>query len=376
MSGNNVGAPPQPEEIEVTLFGPGYGECVLLHLGYNEWVIIDSCLDRTKRPPVLDYLRNLGLDPVQCVQLLVATHWHDDHIGGLGTIIQQCQAARFVCSGALKSTEFLTLVRAASTNSMMRRSGVKEFSDVLDTLEARSQTKHRLPVPTLASAHKILWNTSHTTGRAFVSEMRSLSPSDAAITRTQLEIAALLPKPHEPKRRVSPRSPNHAAVVVWATAGQATMLFGSDLEESGESDSGWIAILDSPLRPTSKASLFKVPHHGSATADHPRVWTDLLDDRPHAILTPFVLGRIVLPQLSDVTRLNAQTPNAFITAKPKERPGHLRSSIVEKTIKETVRAIRELPSAAGFIRLRCKALDPVPNWSVQLFPTALPLSNW
>ena len=88
MNGSNYGVPPQANEIEVSLFGPGYGECVLLHLGFSDWVIVDSCLNKDKSPPVLEYLRALGQDPAQVVKLVVATHWHDDHIGGLGVLFK------------------------------------------------------------------------------------------------------------------------------------------------------------------------------------------------------------------------------------------------------------------------------------------------
>lgn len=212
------------DEIEVSLFGPGYGECVLLHLGFSDWIIVDSCLNRDKRPPVLEYLRALGQDPAQIVKLVVATHWHDDHIGGLGMLFKECQSARFACSGALNSLEFLTLVKAASVNSMMRTSGVKEFSDVVDTLEQRSKSRSRLGSPTLASANKILWERHKINGQSFGAEIRSLSPSDSAVTRTQFDIASLFPKVHEPKRRVSPRSPNHSAVALWVTAGDSRIL--------------------------------------------------------------------------------------------------------------------------------------------------------
>jgi hypothetical protein len=361
----------------VSLFGPGYGECVLLHLGLSDWVIVDSCLNKDKRPPVLEYLRALGQDPAQVVKLVVATHWHDDHIGGLGVLFKECQSARFACSGALKGQEFLTLVRAASINSMMRTSGVKEFNEVLETLEQRSRSRSRLGSPTLASANRILWVRHKINGQSFSAEIRSLSPSDAAVTRTQVEIASLFPKVHEPKRRVSPRLPNHSAVALWVTAGESRILLGSDLEESGDPETGWTAILDPAVRPQDKASVFKVAHHGSETAHHPRIWAELLKPIPHAILTPFMRGRVVLPTPQDSSRICGYTPNAFITTRLNVKQAKGRSHTVEKTIRETVRSIRELPSSSGIIRLRKNALDAEVNnnWSVQLFPPSVSLCS-
>jgi len=35
---------PEKDEIEVSIFGPGYGECIVIHIGNNEWVVIDCIL--------------------------------------------------------------------------------------------------------------------------------------------------------------------------------------------------------------------------------------------------------------------------------------------------------------------------------------------
>ena len=75
--------PPRSEELEISIFGPGRGECVLLHLGQNEWCVVDSCIAKPAGGPVaLHYLRNLQTNAIDGIKLIVATHWHDDHIGG------------------------------------------------------------------------------------------------------------------------------------------------------------------------------------------------------------------------------------------------------------------------------------------------------
>jgi len=33
----------RPDELEVSVFGPGYGESLAIHLGLGSWIIIDSC---------------------------------------------------------------------------------------------------------------------------------------------------------------------------------------------------------------------------------------------------------------------------------------------------------------------------------------------
>lgn len=99
---------PDPDEAEISLFGPGYGECVVVHLGGGKWLINDSCLDETKRHPIaLRYLAELGVDVGTQVAMVVASHWHDDHVRGLGAVYEACTSATFVCASALNSRESL-----------------------------------------------------------------------------------------------------------------------------------------------------------------------------------------------------------------------------------------------------------------------------
>jgi len=119
---------PASAEIEVSLFGPGYGESVVLHLGANAWFIVDSCIDPTTGDPApLTYLHQIQIDPATSVQQVIATHWHDDHIRGLGRIFDACASAEFVCSAALRDAEFRTLVMAYGQRAMMTSPGVQEF---------------------------------------------------------------------------------------------------------------------------------------------------------------------------------------------------------------------------------------------------------
>ncbi|MYC69907.1 MAG: hypothetical protein F4X17_04275 [Gemmatimonadetes bacterium] len=55
--------PPGDDDFEFTVFGPGYGESIVLHVGNGAWVIIDSCVDADGRPHALRYLESIGIDP-------------------------------------------------------------------------------------------------------------------------------------------------------------------------------------------------------------------------------------------------------------------------------------------------------------------------
>jgi len=100
---------PHTNEFEIVLFGPGYGESILLHVGGGRWVVIDSCLDGSKNPVSLEYLTQIGVEPSGAIKAVIATHWDEDHIRGMTSILQRCPDAEFCCAGAFDRR---------STNSM------------------------------------------------------------------------------------------------------------------------------------------------------------------------------------------------------------------------------------------------------------------
>ena len=93
--------PPDKDEFEISLFGPGVGECVVVHLGHGQWMVVDSCYPVGGAEPVaLSYLSALGLGIAagNAVRLVVATHWHADHIRGMARLLEACPQAEFICS--------------------------------------------------------------------------------------------------------------------------------------------------------------------------------------------------------------------------------------------------------------------------------------
>ena len=80
------GTPPEKSEFEITFLGPGYGESIVLHVGSGIWVVVDSCIDSDGTSSALNYLESIGLNPSRDVALIVATHWHDDHIRGMSQL--------------------------------------------------------------------------------------------------------------------------------------------------------------------------------------------------------------------------------------------------------------------------------------------------
>lgn len=357
--------PPADDEIEVAVFGPGKGEALLVHLGGGAWMAIDSCVDDDGNAAALAHLTRLGVNPDQVV-LIVASHWHDDHIGGLAQLVAAASNAQFVCSQALQHDEFLTLVSSGDQRPMLEgTSGVHEFARILETLATAGATPARA-----GSDRRLLQR-----AKPVPCEVWSLSPSDTAISKMFEMVGHLLEDQRVPERRAIPRPKrNPAATVVSVRVGQVSLLFGADLECSTDPTEGWTAIIDSGGRPPQPADLFKVAHHGSANAHDDRIWTEMLVDDPTAVLTPYTSGKTPLPRATDVARLVALTPEVWITRMPGTAGKLKRNWTVEKTIESATRWIRKADGDAGSVRLRRMA-DGSGGWSVEATGAAGRLSG-
>ena len=90
---------------------------------------------------------------------------------------------------------------------------------------------------------------------------------------------------------------------------------GADLEGSNNPETGWEAVI-AYARPPTRASLVKVPHHGSPDAHHDGMWDELLDEERLAILTPFANGDVHRPTEEDVARVVALATPVYLTAMP------------------------------------------------------------
>lgn len=363
--------PPTADQVEVTLFGPGYGECALVHLGNGHWIIVDSCLDNSIfQPAALSYLEDRGIDPAQAVKLVVATHWHDDHIGGMHTVVSRCTEAKFCCSLALGRAEFLGMVRAYEKRNMIAAGpGVREIAEVFEGLRERNQS-----VTYAAPNRPIYLLESDNSGHGQPCRVWTLSPSDKQIEKFFTELTLLMPRVKETKYRCTPQMPNHLSVVTWIEIGEMAILLGGDLEETGDVGTGWSVIVASAERPPGRASIFKIPHHGSANAHNDDVWTEMLVTHPFAILAPWNRGS-KLPSRDDVDRINKLTTEAYASAKLRIPRAKRRSAPVEKTLREAGIKLRRAEPTTGAVRLRNGGNADPTIWQVQLFKNACRLSE-
>lgn len=330
------GQAPKSDEFELSLFGGGVGECVVLHLGDGAWLVVDSCLNRpSPRPVALEYLENLGVPPDKAIRWLAVTHWHADHTRGAAQIAEAAPGAQVILSGALTTGDFVDAL-----GGCLRPSGgatrLREFARVLDSRRRGSAR------PTFA----VTWALQDTTIAAGNPLIVALSPVSRSFTAAMLGIADLVPKAGGEPLGVPKVSPNEVSMALWVEAGGIRALLGADLERGQR---GWAAVVKSQGRPRGKAHVVKVPHHGSAGAHEPGVWQQMLQSQPHTVLAPYSPSR--LPGTQDITRLQNLSTSRWWTAGPGARKSGTRPRVVERVTSEhRVRAVEGKP---GQVRLRC-----------------------
>lgn len=346
---------PEPDQAEVSLFGTGYGESVLLHLGLNQWAVVDSCVDHNNGLPVIDYLDAMGIDPSSAVKLVVASHWHDDHVRGLARLLEVCEQACFSCSSVFRYREAMAAARFRDEPGPERRSRpLRELSRTLDIVCSRLERP--------GGSTFFVWGEAGSRPiferrTPFVARIDALTPSASSRLEAVQLLGQQLRVGTDRTRRERPH-PNHASVVLWVTVGRATMLLGADLENRREHGMGWNGILNDIRRPAGRADVYKVAHHGSANADEPRIWAELLVDRPPALLAPWQYPRDsvnYLPQPDDVDRLCALAGELWVAASVGRRSQNECSSYGFGVVPDNV---QEIVEECGRISFRCNAMQP------------------
>jgi beta-lactamase superfamily II metal-dependent hydrolase len=373
--GNSVGIPPRDHEVEVSVFGPGFGESIAIHVGLGDWIVIDSCKSvGSKLSAPLVYLNSLGVDVSARVHLVIASHWHDDHIRGLTELFVAAKKARLVCPAAIRIEEFSHILNLAEEGSetlqrlgvkQMYESGVAEISGLIRELSVRTAgTK-----PMYALGMRELWNRA---GQVPVI-VRSLSPSDGEFQLAQQRFAALALELQDVVSRIPSLEPNDTSVVVSVIVqNDIGILLGSDLENRTIPESGWDCVLENWNNQTERHKVFKVSHHGSDNGHHDCVWTDMLGAEPIAVLTPFRKGRVNLPTSSNRTRLQKLSKQVFLTSLDRSRRFRLLDRTAQKTMEEHTAYLGRNPPYQRHVRLRTDLTTP-DTWKVELFGDAIRL---
>lgn len=337
----------------------GYGECILAHVGDNDWIIVDSCIDPDSKIPItLKLLSNYQVDS-QNVKLIVCTHWHQDHINGLSKVLEKCPNAFFSFARTTDKSKFLRFIEFDYQHKVrFGNSSAKEFKECLEVLN-KSDNKKRI---IRSSADQALFSKTYKNLNIRIS---SLSPSYKANTDFEVELTKLLDEKSQSNIKIPYKSPNDKSVVLLLELGNYSILLGADLEVKQNDDYGWLNITrHSRLIPgTRKSTLFKIPHHGSENGYHKEIWENLLEPKPDALITPFSSSN--LPNKEYVELYNDLTNSLNFTSTPKiSNKAKKRERSVEKLVKDLVPTMREIRSGYGVISCSLDFTKNNSKWSI------------
>lgn len=345
----DYGTPPAANEIEVTIFGPGYGEAIAIHLGDGAWLLIDSCLNpNTKKPASEEYLDNIGVNTNQ-VETIVASHWHDDHVRGISKLATKYANADFIISAVFNDREAITFLTAYGDSvAPGLTGGAKELFSVLDTRDSITFALHRTVITEKNNAI-----------------VTALSPVHSAFAQSIAHFAHYLPKKGGSINHAPALTPNYEAIALHIDLDGDAILLGSDLEE--HSKHGWTAVIgDKWSGSREPASAYKIAHHGSKTGDCPNLWETLLQPNPVASMTPWTLGGNRLPTDIDQRRIKKNTSNAFISSGASSRPQMGNDQL--KRLGDMAKNIKLADSGFGVIRHRKQQGST--SWNTDLFGAA------
>jgi len=345
------GAAPAADQIEITLFGPGYGEAIAAHLGGGQWVLIDSCRPFPKGPVAsLDYLNRIGAD-LAGVRTIVASHWHSDHVSGMSEIVTACPGATFVMPGILTDRDARAYI-AYFSGVPSQAKGTTEISRALEAQPDPLRRIYAMQRMTLLEAR---------CGPRMV-VVSALSPTTRGRDQEVARLRASLPATGMPIANAPDVAPNVSSVVIHIDIeGHDALLFGSDLENA---QAGWPDVVaDAWCAGKRSAKVFKVSHHGSHTGHLDEVWTELIEGKPLGVLTPFINGRVSLPTSTDKARLATQLSTGYsastMTTRAKMDPNVL------KRLGDIAIDIHQINAGFGCVRMRSNS--PGEDWQVELF---------
>jgi competence protein ComEC len=195
-------------DLTIHFIDVGQGDAILIECDdYDQWALIDAG-DRFKDP--ITRLRSyLESQDVETIHLLVATHPHADHIGGMSMVLQEFTVLLVADSGY------------EATSALWR-----DYKELLMT-----------------SAVPVIF-----------------PRRDDVIQLGNLRLEVL--HPSDPVDQYD--NPNNASIVIRLDYGDVSFLFAGDVETLGESEI--LSALDDSVYELLDVDILKVAHHGSRTS--------------------------------------------------------------------------------------------------------------
>lgn len=347
---------PLLNEVEVSLFGSGFGEAIAVHLPGGHWFLVDSCIahsDHSDKPVSGEYLELIGVQRTQ-VKAIIASHWHADHTKGLSRLASTYSDATIYYPHFFRTKEGLEFLASYSGSAISPEASTSELYQLF-----KNAPKRTVPC---GMKTEILQSYLHNTKLIHVTAM---SPMPAAFEKATAWLHGELNARSGYVRRVAIPSPNFSSIAIYVDVCGEGLLLGSDLEDHDQY--GWSAIAqERRWLKNPKASLYKVAHHGSKTGHSELKWANLLIPSPATALTPFSYGVTNLPTSLDIKRIKALSKSVH-TSSASSQSATLPSTHL-KLLKQVATSISVRQRKMGHVRFR-KAIGDS-QWRIETFGAA------
>lgn len=301
--------------VNLVVFGPGFGESIVINIPNVGWGVIDSCLGKVKRQkhnPALEYLKS---KQVSRLAFIILTHPHGDHFQGfdqiIGHYLGKIDRICYYSGDGLR--EYRTYL---AKKGVLGEPGLRELGNFLKRVEEAKGRGAR--IIKLAERTEIIRKGQY--GEHEI-EILALSPS----AESQRQYAELLFKAIPTKDGDVPgliygkdNQHNLIASALYCQIGQLKLILGSDLEIGNNDQTGWKGVLANKDSPDLSAHVVKVPHHGSPNAFYEPVWGKF-SQKSHlvSVITPYMRLSAPLPTGEILQKISCYSHVIAITAKTK-----------------------------------------------------------
>jgi beta-lactamase superfamily II metal-dependent hydrolase len=307
--------PPKDNELEVTIFGPGYGESIVLHIPQIGWGIIDSCEYKTKNKSIvlpLEYLLNITTKPHPQLAFVILTHPHHDHCKGIDRILREYPGGtKRVCrynGDGIREWQAYKTKKDTALKKVIQGLGYA-FKSIDKAVESGAQFRRLGEMTTVFNENVNLNGYNSTNVR-----MLALSPSAISIQKYTEMLQKAIPGVGQRISKMDDDGHNLVSVALLLEFGKLQMIFGSDVETGSNKNTGWSGIISNKDCPSLWANLVKVSHHGSENGHNDSAWKEFCKKgSPLSLVTPFRKGSVFLPKNSDVDRIKADSQKVGVT---------------------------------------------------------------
>jgi hypothetical protein len=342
---------PNPDEIELTFFGPGFGESIVVHVPGIGWGIIDSCEFKTKNEKFIPPLEYLFLQNINHISFLILTHPHLDHFSGMDEIIQNYlgkidRVCLYAGDGVREYASYLINKR------IMGFPGATQLAVILK--ELKNATKKGADRRKLGALTSIIPRQGvSVNGKSFEVEIISLSPLAEDEERYVDILRKALPKLGEKFKNLPDRDHNLIASAIRISVGETIIILGSDVEKGRTALSGWRGIVESLDAPDLSVKVLKVAHHGSTNAYHKKAWEEhSKKSKIVSVIMPYHRGGQILPTIKDIQRIGKHSSFIGLTSTiAYSRPLDFYDRAVVRRLPESWKVLK-YPEQCGMITLR------------------------